>query len=320
MLQLIRNHWAALLSIIPLLPSLWRWVVNLFDWGARVDLIVTKLHEAGGMSGVLAFLLDPPAWLIWPAIAVAALLLLWDSRRQKETMASGTLPQATSTRLALAFRSPNGRPRGWIGLVLLCAIFGVGYWYISSITGAKREVITAAIPIPPPAEAPSAFPDTPIVIPPVATPTSLPPLPSIPTQSRLNRFIFACDAPIPATSEEAIKHKKELQDNITAWAETIGMNVAFPDVRNGTQATIEAKSNEAKARFISMGMFPGITKVIFEVRVIERRQVVVVRADVPKNLRILETAIPDSSAPQIIDGQNLIARFFGIPEGACRLI
>jgi hypothetical protein len=82
MLNFIRKHWAALLIVIPLLPSIWRGFIHLFDWGARIDLVATKLHEVGGISSALAFLISPPPWLIWPALVLAMLLLLWDRWRQ----------------------------------------------------------------------------------------------------------------------------------------------------------------------------------------------------------------------------------------------
>ncbi len=83
MLTIIRKHWAAALAILPILPTIWRELVRLFDWGARIDLVATKLHEAGGMSGILGFLLNPPSWLIWPALAITVLLLLWDRQRNE---------------------------------------------------------------------------------------------------------------------------------------------------------------------------------------------------------------------------------------------
>src|SRR5437868_2324955 len=76
-----------------------------------------------------------------------------------------------------------------------------------------------------------------------------------------------------------------------------------PSCRHQLPRIAQAKTNEAKTRFISMGLIPGVIKVILEVRSIERR--------------LIE---PDPSAQQIIDGQNLISRFLGAPEGACRLI
>jgi hypothetical protein len=111
-----------------------------------------------------------------------------------------------------------------------------------------------------------------------------------------------------------------LKDNIQAWADTIGVSASFADIKNGTQITIEAKTKEAKARFLSMGLVPGITKVMLEARWIEKRQIVVAHADMPKDFQMFSQLIPEPATPQIIDGQNLIARFLSAPEGGCRLI
>jgi hypothetical protein len=119
-------------------------------------------------------------------------------------------------------------------------------------------------------------------------PPSLP-LPPVPTQSRLDRFIFNCEVPPPQTLEEDIKQKELLQKNIQAWAATIGVSASFSEIKDGTQATIEAKTKEAKARFISMGTVPGITKVILEARWIDRRKVVVAHAEVPKKYQFYST-------------------------------
>jgi hypothetical protein len=44
-----------------------------------------------------------------------------------------------------------------------------------------------------------------------------------------------------------------------------------------------------------------------------------VRIAVESN-QFYSTVTPDPSAPQIIDGQKLIARFLGAPEDACQMI
>ena len=85
----------------------------------------------------------------------------------------------------------------------------------------------------------------------------------MPIQSRLDRFIFACDVPIPLTVEQDAKQKEVLQNNIQGWADTIGLSASFNDIKSGVQVAIEAKTKDAKARLLSMGVVPGITKVLF---------------------------------------------------------
>jgi hypothetical protein len=152
-----------------------------------------------------------------------------------------------------------------------------------------------------------------------AAPSSAP-LPPVPIQSRMDRFIFECAVPVPQTLEEDAKQKELLQKNIRGWADTFGLSASFSEIRDGTQITIEAKTNEAKVRFVSMGIAPGITKIILEARRIDGRQIVVARAEVPKNYQYLSMLTPDPSVQQIIDGQRQIARFLGGAEDACRLL
>jgi hypothetical protein len=149
---------------------------------------------------------------------------------------------------------------------------------------------------------------------------ALQPLPAVPQQSRLDRFIFACDVPEPQTPEDAKRQKEAVQSHVQAWADTIGVSVSFSDIPNGMRVMVEAKTKEAKARFASMGLFDRITKVFLEARWIDHRQIIVAYAEVPKDVMTLSAFLPDPSAPQIIEGQNLIARFLGAPEGVCHLI
>jgi hypothetical protein len=81
-MRFLRRHWPAIVGIFANLPTFFAWVVSLFDWGARVDLVVAKLHEAGGVSGVLAFLLNPPPWFLGTTLIVGLALFYWDSRRR----------------------------------------------------------------------------------------------------------------------------------------------------------------------------------------------------------------------------------------------
>jgi hypothetical protein len=162
----------------------------------------------------------------------------------------------------------------------------------------------------------------PVKIDPQESPPSpdVPQEPLLPTQSRLDRFIFACDIQPPRNPEEGKKQKETLQANIQAWADTIGVSASFSDIPNGTRVTAEAKTKEAKARFASMGLLPTITKVFLETRWVIQRQIVVAHAELPKDASMLSTLAPDPSAPEIIRAQDLIAQFLGAPEGACHLI
>lgn len=74
----LRRHWSFILGAISNLPSLWHTLVWLFDWGARVDFVTTKLREHGGATVILGFLLDPPPWLFLVTLPTGAALILWD--------------------------------------------------------------------------------------------------------------------------------------------------------------------------------------------------------------------------------------------------
>jgi hypothetical protein len=138
MAKFIRKHWLALLAAIPLLPSVWRGLVTIFDWGGRIDLIATKLHEAGGMSGILAFLLSPPSWLIWPAVGLTALLLLWDKRRNE--------PATNNTSRG---RSRVNTWAPWF-LIIVCPIAGALWLYLVTPGNNPQSAIpTSAIPADP---------------------------------------------------------------------------------------------------------------------------------------------------------------------------
>ncbi len=77
----VKRHWPTLCALAGNLPSLWRGLVWLFDWEERIESAAAKLHELGGLGGVIEFLLNPPPWLIWVTLPAGLLLILWDSKR-----------------------------------------------------------------------------------------------------------------------------------------------------------------------------------------------------------------------------------------------
>jgi hypothetical protein len=117
-------------------------------------------------------------------------------------------------------------------------------------------------------------------------PSEAPPLPQVPIQSRLNRIIFVCDMAQPLKPEDETKQIDQFKSRMQGWAATLGLDVSFPELKDGIQVTIEAKTVEAKAKFAQWGIVPEISKLIGEARWIEGRHVVVVHADLPKAYRI----------------------------------
>jgi len=87
--ELFKKHWRAVLGGVAILPSIWRGLVWLFDWGTRVDLVITKLREHGGIAAVIEFLINPPPWFIFPAIIIGLLLIWWDTVRRQKPIIGG---------------------------------------------------------------------------------------------------------------------------------------------------------------------------------------------------------------------------------------
>jgi hypothetical protein len=164
--------------------------------------------------------------------------------------------------------------------------------------------------------------DLPIVLPPRPTPAAsgvtLPQ--SLPLQSRLERFIFACDVSPPQNDGEADAQKLRLEKNIKVWADSLGVDVSFADLDNGMRATAEAKTPEARVRFLTLGIMVGIIKLIAELRRNGAQQIVVVRAEIPKKLLFIYGLTPDPNDPHIIQGKQLLEQFLDVKEDACRLI
>jgi hypothetical protein len=89
----LKRHWSAVLGAISNVPSFWHGLVWLFDWGARIDLAATKLHEYGGLASVLAFLLSPPPWLILITLPAGLLLIWWDVKGRPRFWEGRVLPK-----------------------------------------------------------------------------------------------------------------------------------------------------------------------------------------------------------------------------------
>ena len=142
----------------------------------------------------------------------------------------------------------------------------------------------------------------------------------MPIQSRLERLIFTCDVPPPASDQEVTQQKVRLQKNIRVWADSLGVDVYFSDIDNGMQAVAEAKTIEAKASFLSMGIPYGITKIIAEARRNGAQQIIVVRPEITKKTPIILGVTPNPNDPQLIEGKKTLAKFLEVPESACHLI
>jgi hypothetical protein len=190
-----------------------------------------------------------------------------------------------------------------IAVAVTGAILGQDYWYYSNYS-TNGGIWHISLGINPSQESPSG-------------PSMQPLPPTTPIISRSERFIFACDVPPPKNADEATAQKDTLERNVQGWADTLGVTITFADIDGGIRITGEAKSFEAKARFISMGIVGGITKIYVEARRIGEQQILAVYADVPKKSFFIWGLIPDPRAPQVIEGQNLLTKFVG---GECHML
>ncbi len=142
-----------------------------------------------------------------------------------------------------------------------------------------------------------------------------------PIQSRMDRFIFACNMQQPKSMAEDADNRDQLRKNVQGWADTIGVAVSFSKITDGIQVTVEAKTDDAKAWFASMGLLPGVTKVFLQSRWLVGRQIIVAFAKVPKNYPLkLSAMVPDPTDPRIGYAEDQIAQIIGAGKGACSLI
>jgi len=67
-------------SYLASLPAVWELVRRLLDWGGYIDSISAHLIEPGWVGEMIGFLINPPAWSIYPVILIAALFIWLDLR------------------------------------------------------------------------------------------------------------------------------------------------------------------------------------------------------------------------------------------------
>jgi hypothetical protein len=172
---------------------------------------------------------------------------------------------------------------------------------------------------------PVIAPDAPDFIaddPPVFVPHStIPPAPpgQRPLLSSAANFIFSCYFP-KQTSAETAKRKAFLQRSLKPWGEEVGFDISMTDVNGGLRVTIEPKTEEAKSRFLRLGVLPVVATVFIDVQKFGPQFTVVAHADLPKEYQHFSLITPNASAPQIIDAQKHIGDLLGGSEDACHLI
>ena len=168
----------------------------------------------------------------------------------------------------------------------------------------------------PPPSLPTVSDPPKMVIPqsPIAAPPNQRPL-----VSSAARFVFMCDA-TKQTAAQAAKQKAFLQKNLPAWGEQIGFTIAMADTAGGYHITVEAKTDEAKNRFLAMGVLPVVALVHIEVQLYGPMISVVARADLPPEYQSYSRITPDLQAVPVVEAQSQIPMFLALPDNACHLI
>jgi hypothetical protein len=251
-----------------------------------------------------AQIVEPWSWPWWFGMSVAALIavasgihILW-----------GRLPTTVKERVSPAVWSPNGKVRGWIGLVLLCAVLAGGYRVVSRVTAPEIP-----LPVARPDEAPR--------------PSVAGPAPSKPELlSKSYKYILACDSPPPPdmSPAEREKKKKEMEEAFQTWGDAIGLSYKFEDIRGGIKMQAEAVTDEAKARFGILSA-AGVTKIVMEMRRVASQiiiDIIIVYPDsMPDMLKfLLAISKVDPDAANVVELRRNFERSLQLAEGKCRVI
>lgn len=80
---IFKRHWPAIIALAANLPSIWRAFVWLFDWEVRIETIIAKFQDHGGLAAMFELLLNPPPWLILITLPAGLLLIWWDAKRER---------------------------------------------------------------------------------------------------------------------------------------------------------------------------------------------------------------------------------------------
>ena len=67
-MSVFRKHLFAVLGVVFLLPYVIRGIIWILDWQGRIETVISEFRD-GKFGIVIEFLLSPPPWTIWPALA-----------------------------------------------------------------------------------------------------------------------------------------------------------------------------------------------------------------------------------------------------------
>ena len=187
--------------------------------------------------------------------------------------------------------------------IIICGFVGLfGYAVTNSLTN-NDYALPEIIPTPP------AVPQNPIAAPPGQRPLL----------SSAAKFIFACYM-AKQTAAEAAKQKAFLQRSLKQFGDQIGFDISMTGAVGGFRVTVEARTDEAKNRFLPLGVLPIVTTVFIDVQKYGPQMIVVARADLPKEFQNYTLITPNLQAPQIIEAEKQVGLFLGLTDDACHII
>ena len=142
--------------------------------------------------------------------------------------------------------------------------------------------------------------------------------------SRGDRYQFTCS--VPAPSED---NPKTFPERFEAWkkslqilGEAVGVEATVTTIEGGVRLELEPITEEMKRKLIMIGLPPGVTKAIFEIRRVSPENVIVtIDANYPYLLRQLFSIFtPDPASKETLEMARQIERMLHFPEGVCRLL
>ena len=247
-------------------------------------------YAVAALIGLLTLTLQPwsPQW--WAGVIIASAIALITSFH----IVWNNLPAPARAAIGPLLWKPTGYLRSWIGILLLCVLMGGGYFASRWPTGFLKSE-------PPPSENP--------------------PAPTGPIMSRLDHFILRCDVPPPPPSKTGLDSLWELQDykqKLDILGDAIGVAFTMVTIRGGVRLEVEAVTEMAKQR-MPLSKF-GMTKVILEIRRIDKYELVSAFVNLPPQIGFYDLIPPNPAAPDSILLIQTIERFLGVQPGVCQII
>ena len=209
------------------------------------------------------------------------------------------LPDQIRNRLSPATWTPEGKVvggklRAVIGILIFCTLLGSGYvasrWPFNFLR--------------PPSD------------------DSTPPELTGPITSRLNHFILSCDVPpsVPAnTTTDWLWELHDYKQKLDVLGDAMGIVFTMETIRGGVRIEAEAATDEAKQRILPLSSI-GVTKFTFEIRRLDKIELVSVIVKLPPQLAFYGWIPPNPAAPDTILVVRWTEHFFGFKTGICHLI